>query len=130
MTAVAQPRRLAVLALMVATTVGLAVNPVLALWLASKLTATNAPVAGPYALTAAVILFGTVALGYALGHLVEAYNRTVGYSGATARSTAPWQSAAPTDPGNKVLGHVLLVAFAIVGAAGGVWFFFFAGSSI
>ncbi|MEA2170935.1 MAG: hypothetical protein QOF76_4235 [Solirubrobacteraceae bacterium] len=125
-----QPRRLAVFGLMVLTVLGIAGNPVLALLLASRMTGTDAPVAGPYAVTAAIVLVGTVILVWVLGQLVNAYNRIVGYSGSARRSPNSWESLPAQDPGNLILGHVLLVAFAIAGAAGGVWFFFFAGSSI
>jgi hypothetical protein len=107
--------------------------PIALLYAASKLASTSRPTLGPILLVLLGLPLGMALVGRALGALDRAHGRlTRPDAGAPRR--APWlrsmraERAAVRQGG--VLDTVMIVSVAIALAAGAIWFFAFAGSSL
>jgi hypothetical protein len=108
-------------------------SPIFWLWLASQMQKdSQAAGFGPYM----VVLFGiaitAVALAKGLQQLNRAYSSVAGVE--EARVIMPWhRSMRGEDEGRAqrtVLDVVMVISVAIGATAFGIWFFFFAGSSL
>ncbi len=109
------------------------VVPVGWLWIASHSTETSAPTLGPYLL----VIFAIPTTMYVVGKLLQRtnhlYERVTGQD-AEVRVQMPWHRSMRDTPnaGRRatVLDVVMIVSVSIALAAFGIWFFFFAGSSL
>lgn len=98
----------------------------------SKMVDSTQPSLGPYMLILFGVPLGMTIIGKALGSLDRYYIRRTG--GIQERYRAGWLKSMRAERkggGNwKVLDVVMIWSVATAGAAMGVWFLFFAGSSI
>jgi hypothetical protein len=108
-------------------------TPVFWLWVASRMTSSTQPSAGPYVLVLAGTIVTMIVIGKALGAANRAHMRITGRDRG-GRQQATWLKSmrgerAPTrDRG--VLEPVMMASVALALAAMAVWFFAFAGSSL
>lgn len=110
-------------------------NPLFWLWLASQLQESQGPGFGPYLL----VLFGIAAtmaiFGFGLGRLNRTYGRITGET-STVRVQMPWHRSMRGErdeearPPRSVLDVVMVVSVTFALIVFGIWFFFFAGSSL
>jgi hypothetical protein len=107
--------------------------PVGWLYLASRVADSSQPSMGPYVM----VLVGIPATMIAMGKLLAALDRTYGRVTGTApqaRVQAPWHRSMRGEddsrPPRSVLDVVMVISVLIAGAAFGIWFFVFAGSSL
>jgi hypothetical protein len=109
------------------------VNPIFWLWLASQLTSSSEPSMGPYLLVIVGIAGTMAAVGKGLGVLNRVHRRMT-RGDAAGRWHAPWLRSLRGDrrPSHDtgVLDVVMVVTVAIAAVAMGIWFLFFAGSSL
>ena len=108
-------------------------NPVFWLWVASKMTSSSQPSIGPYLLVLVGTVLTMVAIGKALGRLDALYGRIQG-RGSAVRVQLPWLRSLrgereSTGPAS-VLDMVMIVSVGLAFVVMGIWFFFFAGSSL
>ena len=108
-------------------------NPIFWLWLASKMTSSSQPSIGPYLLVLAGTVVTMVVIGKGLGRLNALYGRITG-QGSSPRAQLPWLRSmrgerVSTSP-TTVLDVVMIVSVALALVVMGIWFFFFAGSSL
>ena len=99
----------------------------------SKMVSSTQPTLGPYMLILFGLPIGMTIIGKGLGILDRYYQRRTG--GLQERYRAGWLKsmrgdAKPTTGSWKVLDAVMIWSVTTAGLAMGVWFFFFAGSSI
>ncbi|HYI98936.1 MAG TPA: hypothetical protein VEX36_04560 [Thermoleophilaceae bacterium] len=109
-------------------------SPIGWLWIASQMSKdTQAPGFGPYLLVLAGIAVTAVVLAKLLSRLNRLYGAVAGDE-PTVRVVLPWhRSMRGEDEGRAertVLDVVMVISVAIGFAAMGIWFFFFAGSSL
>lgn len=107
--------------------------PVGWLWIASHITHTSAPTLGPYLLVLIALPVSMWIAGKLLFKLNGVYSRLTGQT-YEVRVQLPWHRSlrGERDSGHKptVLEITMIVSVAVALAAFGIWFFFFAGSSI
>jgi hypothetical protein len=100
----------------------------------SKMVDSTQPQLGPYLIILFGVPIGMTIIGKGLGALDRYYVRKTG--GIQERYRAGWlksMRAERKEAGTshwKVLDAVMIVSVSLAGVAMGVWFFFFAGSSI
>ena len=108
------------------------VVPVGWLWIASHATKTSAPTLGPYLLVIFAIPVTMWIVGKLLFRTNHLYERVTGQD-AEVRVQLPWhRSLRDSNTGRRttVLDVVMIGSVAIALTAFGIWFFFFAGSSL
>lgn len=108
--------------------------PVGWLWLASRLQSGANPTLGPYVLVAFGLPISMIVIGRGLAGLDRSYARTIGFDPNARRIHRPWLKSmrAGSDEGHKrtVLDVVMIASVVVAWTAFGIWFFFFAGSSL
>ncbi len=109
------------------------VVPVGWLWIASHSTETSAPTLGPYLLVIFAIPITMYVVGKLLFKTNHLYERVTGQV-AEVRVQLPWHKSMRDTPGSgrptTVLDIVMVSSVGIALVAFGIWFFFFAGSSL
>jgi hypothetical protein len=110
------------------------VTPAFWLWVASRMTSSTQPSAGPYVLVLAGTVVTMIVIGKALGSLNRAHQRVIGAEDERRRQ-ATWMKSMrgerqTVERPQGVLEVVMLVSVALALAVLGVWFFAFAGSSL
>jgi hypothetical protein len=109
------------------------VVPVGWLWIASHSTDTSAPTLGPYLLVIFAIPVTMWIVGKLLFRTNRLYERVTGQD-AEVRVQLPWhkslRDSANSGRRTTVLDVVMISSVSIALAAFGIWFFFFAGSSL
>jgi hypothetical protein len=109
------------------------VVPVGWLWIASHSTETSAPTLGPYLLVIFAIPVTMFIVGKLLFKTNNLYERVTGQE-AEVRVQLPWhksmRDSASSGRPTTLLDVVMISSVAIALTAFGVWFFFFAGSSL
>jgi hypothetical protein len=110
------------------------VTPAFWLWVASRMTSSTQPSAGPYLLVLAGTVVTMIVLGKALGSLNRAHQRVIGAE-EERRRQATWMKSMrgerqAVERPQGVLEVVMLVSVGLALAAMAVWFFAFAGSSL
>jgi hypothetical protein len=109
-------------------------SPIFWLWLASQMQKdTQAAGFGPYM----VVLFGIAITAVVLAKMLQMLNRAYGVvsgEGEPVRVIMPWHRSLRGENEGRaprtVLDVVMVVSVAIGMVAFGIWFFFFAGSSL
>ena len=109
--------------------------PIGLIYLVSKMVDSTQPSMGPYMIILFGVPIGMTLIGKGLGSLDRYYIRKTG--GMQERYRAGWlksmrgESKPDSSGGNwKVLDAVMIFSVTIAGLAMGIWFLFFAGSSI
>ncbi len=108
--------------------------PIGLIYLVSKMVDSTQPSMGPYMIILFGVPIGMTLIGKGLGALDRYYIRKTG--GIQDRYRAGWLKsmrgeAKPTGTSNwKVLDVVMIFSVTVAGLAMGIWFLFFAGSSI
>jgi hypothetical protein len=107
--------------------------PVGWVWIASRTVKTSQPSFGPYLLVLVATPISMWLCGRFLFRLNDVYARLTGQN-YEVRTQLPWHKSmrgerASTRP-TTVLDLVMIVSVSIALAAFGIWFFFFAGSSL
>ena len=131
-------RRAGLMSLM--TVVGLNIwtgNPLLALWVGSRVAGSGPPTMGPIAVVAAMIGVVGIALAKLLAILGDAYERASGHA-PTVRRHVPWlrsmrgERPHPQHHARELspLEVVLVISVVVVVALFEVWFFFYSPSPI
>ena len=109
------------------------VVPVGWLWIASHSTDTSAPTLGPYVLVIFAIPVTMFFVGKLLFRTNRLYERITGQE-AEVRVQMPWHKSMRDSPTSgrrtTVLDVVMIASVSIALTAFGIWFFFFAGSSL
>jgi hypothetical protein len=109
------------------------VNPIFWLWLASQLQKNSQPSLGPYLVVLVGILVTMAVLGKVLGRLNRLYGDVTGTT-PTVRWRAPWHRSLRDEreggAPHTVLNTVMVVSVSVAVLVFGIWFFFFAGSSL
>jgi hypothetical protein len=127
--------KLALIALMALGSVLLWIgSPIGWLWIASQMQKdTQAAGFGPYM----VVLFGIAITAVVLAKVLQRLNRLYGVvagDGEPVRVVMPWHRGLRGEnegrPQRTVLDVVMVISVAIGAVAMGIWFFFFAGSSL
>jgi hypothetical protein len=108
--------------------------PVGWLWLASRLQSGASPTLGPYVLVAFGLPLSMAVIGKGLAVLDRSFARTIGFDPNARRTHQPWLKSmrGEREPGHRrtVLDVVMITSVVVVWTVFGVWFFFFAGSSL
>ena len=125
--------RVAVIALMALGSITMWLGvPIGLIYLVSKMVTTTQPTLGPYMIILFGVPIGMTIIGKLLGMLDRYYVRRTG--GIQERYRAGWLKSmrAERKGGSnwKVLDVVMIWSVTTAGAAMGIWFLFFAGSSI
>jgi hypothetical protein len=133
-TVISKPLALLLLLLMAVGSVFLwLVVPIGWLWIASHATDTSAPTLGPYLLVIFAIPVTMWVVGRFLFRTNHLYERVTGQD-AEVRVQLPWhkslRDSSNTGRRTTVLDVVMIGSVAIALTAFGIWFFFFAGSSL
>jgi hypothetical protein len=107
--------------------------PIGLIYAVSKMVDSTQPQMGPYLIILFGVPIGMTIIGKGLGALDRYYVRKTG--GIQERYRAGWlrsmRGERKSDTSHwKVLDAVMIVSVSLAGIAMGVWFFFFAGSSI
>jgi hypothetical protein len=109
------------------------VVPIGWLWIASHSTKTSAPTLGPYLLVIFAIPVTMWIVGRLLYRTNHLYERVTGQD-AEVRVQLPWhksmRDSATSGRRTTVLDVVMIGSVAVALTAFGIWFFFFAGSSL
>lgn len=109
------------------------VVPVGWLWIASHATKTSAPTLGPYLLVIFAVPLTMWIVGRLLFRTNHLYERVTGQD-AEVRVQLPWhkslRDSANSGRRTTVLDVVMIGSVSIALTAFGIWFFFFAGSSL
>jgi hypothetical protein len=109
------------------------VVPVGWLWIASHATKTSAPTLGPYLLVIVAVPLTMAVVGKLLFRTNHLYERVTGQA-AEVRVQLPWhrsmRDSANAGRRTTVLDVVMIASVSIALGAFGIWFFFFAGSSL
>lgn len=133
-TILARPLALALVAVMAVGSVALWIGiPVAWLWAASHATKTQAPTLGPYLLVIVGVPVSMWIAGKLLFRTNRLYERVTGRQ-AEVRVRLPWHRSLrdSSTPGRRttVLDVVMVGSVTVALVAFGIWFFFFAGSSL
>jgi hypothetical protein len=108
-------------------------NPVIWLWIGSRMTESQRASMGPYFVVALGILASTVAVSIALARIHRRYQEVSGRI-PTVRVRLPWMRSVRGEEDSRpevTVLDVVVVSTAILGIlAALVWFFFLAGSSL
>ena len=133
-TVLSKPAALLLILLMAVGSVFLwLVVPVGWLWIASHSTETSAPTLGPYLLVIFAIPITMYVVGKLLFKTNNLYERVTGQD-SHVRVQMPWHRSMRDTPDSgrptTVLDVVMISSVAIALIAFGIWFFFFAGSSL
>jgi hypothetical protein len=127
--------RVAVIALMAFGSIAMWLGvPIGLIYAVSKMVSSTQPTLGPYMIILFGVPIGMTIIGKGLGALDRYYTRQTG--GMQERYRAGWLKsmrgeAKPAQSGSwKVLDVVMIASVSVAGLAMGVWFLFFAGSSI
>lgn len=121
-----------VAAMAVASAVAWVVNPLAWLWIASQMQDAGQPSMGLYLLVLAGIAVTAVVLGWCLSRLNHAHAELTGRD-TSHRERLPWLRSmrdTPDEVRGSVLESVMVCSVGVAAVAAGVWFFFFAGSSL
>src|SRR3954452_19252030 len=106
--------------------------PLGCIWVVSKMVDSTQPTMGPYLVLIVAIPTGMAGVGRILGALDRRYTRRT--VGTADRYRPGWlksmRGERQTESNWKVLDVVMLWSVSMAGIAMGVWFIFFAGSSI
>jgi hypothetical protein len=109
------------------------VVPIGLLYLASQLQDSSQPSLGPYLVVIFGLPIGMVIIGKILGRLDRYYHRVTGTE-RDVRVQLPWMKSMRGERDStrpfRMLNVVMVVSVALAGLCFGIWFFFFAGSSI
>jgi hypothetical protein len=109
------------------------VVPIGWLWIASHATDTSAPTLGPYLLVIFAVPLTMWIVGKLLFKTNNVYERVTGRA-AEVRVQLPWHKSLrdSSNSGRRttVLDIVMISSVAVALSAFGIWFFFFAGSSL
>jgi hypothetical protein len=109
------------------------VVPVGLVYLASQLQSSSQPSLGPYLVVIFGLPIGMVVIGKLLGRLDRYYHR-VTRTERDVRVQVPWLKSMRGERGSgrpfRMLNVVMVASVSLAGIAFGVWFFFFAGSSL
>ena len=109
------------------------VAPVGLLYLASQLQDSSQPSLGPYLVVIFGLPIGMVIIGKLLGSLDRYYHRVTGTE-CDVRVQLPWVKSMRGERGStrpfRMLNVVMLVSVSLAVICFGIWFVFFAGSSI
>ena len=109
------------------------VVPVGLVYLASQLQDSSQPSLGPYLVVIFGLPIGMVLIGKLLGSLDRYYHRLTGTE-RDVRVQLPWMKSMRGDRGStrpfRMLNVVMVVSVSLAVICFGIWFFFFAGSSI
>jgi hypothetical protein len=107
--------------------------PVLWVWIASRMVDTSQPTFGPYLLILVATPISMWICGKLLFRLNAVYSRLTGQT-HQVRAQLPWHKSMRGERGSgretTVLDLVMMISVTIALTAFGIWFFFFAGSSI
>ncbi len=127
--------RAAIIAVMAVGSVSMWLGvPLGLIYVVSKTVSSTQPQLGPYAIILFGVLVGMAVIGRGLGALERHYTRRTG--GIEQRYRPGWLRSmrgerTPTHIRHwRVLDLVMIWSVSMAGLAMGVWFFFFAGSSI
>jgi hypothetical protein len=109
------------------------VVPIGLVYLASQLQDSSQPSLGPYLVVIFGLPIGMVIIGKILGRLDRYYHRVTGTE-RDVRVQLPWMKSMRGERDStrpfRMLNVVMVVSVALAGLCFGIWFFFFAGSSI
>jgi hypothetical protein len=109
------------------------VVPIGLVYLASQLQDSSQPSLGPYLVVIFGLPIGMVIIGKLLGNLDRYYHRVTGTE-RDVRVQLPWMKSMRGERDStrpfRMLNVVMVVSVALAGLCFGIWFFFFAGSSI
>ena len=109
------------------------VVPVGLVYLASQLQDSSQPSLGPYLVVIFGLPIGMVIIGKLLGSLDRYYHRVTGTE-RDVRVQLPWMKSMRGERGStrpfRMLNLVMVVSVSLAAICFGIWFFFFAGSSI
>ena len=109
------------------------VVPVGLVYLASQLQDSSQPSLGPYLVVIFGLPIGMVIIGKLLGSLDRYYHR-VTRTERDVRVQLPWMKSMRGERGStrpfRMLNLVMVVSVSLAAICFGIWFFFFAGSSI
>jgi hypothetical protein len=109
------------------------VVPVGLVYLASQLQNSSQPSLGPYLVVIIGLPIGMIVIGKLLGRLDRSYHR-VTRTESDVRVQLPWMKSLRGERGSgrpfRMLNVVMVISVSLAGVAFGVWFFFFAGSSL
>ena len=109
------------------------VVPVGLVYLASQLQDSSQPSLGPYLVVIFGLPIGMVIIGKLLGSLDRYYHRVTGTE-RDVRVQLPWMKSMRGERGStrpfRMLNVVMVVSVSLAVICFGIWFFFFAGSSI
>ena len=108
-------------------------NPVIWLWIGSRMTETQRASMGPYFVVALGILASTVAVSFGLARIHRVYQDVSG-SVPTVRVRLPWMRSVRGEEDSRpevTVLDVVVVSTAVLGLVAAVfWFLFLAGSSL
>jgi hypothetical protein len=109
------------------------VVPIGLVYLASQLQDSAQPSLGPYLVVIFGLPIGMVIIGKLLGSLDRYYHRVTGTE-RDVRVQMPWMKSMRGERGStrpfRMLNVVMVVSVSLAAICFGIWFFFFAGSSI
>ena len=109
------------------------VVPIGLVYLASQLQDSSQPSLGPYLVVIFGLPIGMVIIGKLLGSLDRYYHRVTGTE-RDVRVQLPWMKSMRAERGStrpfRMLNVVMVVSVSLAALCFGIWFFFFAGSSI
>jgi hypothetical protein len=109
------------------------VVPIGLVYLASQLQDSSQPSLGPYLVVIFGLPIGMVIIGKLLGRLDSYYHRVTGTE-RDVRVQLPWMKSMRAERGStrpfRMLNVVMVVSVSLAALCFGIWFFFFAGSSI
>jgi hypothetical protein len=109
------------------------VVPVGLVYLASQLQDSSQPSLGPYLVVIFGLPIGMVIIGKLLGSLDRHYHRVTGTE-RDVRVQLPWMKSMRGERGStrpfRMLNVVMVISVSLAVLCFGIWFFFFAGSSI
>lgn len=133
-TLVTRPLALLLVLLMAVGSVAMWIGlPIGWVWVASRTVKTSQPSLGPYLLVLFAVPISMWICGKLLYRLNEVYSRLTGQT-YEVRAQLPWHKSMRgervTSRHTTVLDMVMVVSVSIALLAFGIWFFFFAGSSL
>ena len=109
------------------------VVPVGLVYLAAQLQDSSQPSLGPYLVVIFGLPIGMVIIGKLLGNLDRYYHRVTGAE-RDVRVKPPWMKSMRGERGStrpfRMLNLVMVVSVSLAAICFGIWFFFFAGSSM
>jgi hypothetical protein len=104
------------------------------IWIGSKVSHTQQPSGGPYAIVFFGIVISICAMAWILSRLNHLYVRLTGSSRLPQRYLPAWKKSLSEDrntlSGPSVLESVILASVLLAGLAMAIWFFIAAGSPI